>query len=228
VAGCSDDGTGPGRGDLTVYVSLPLSGERSAEARAVANGVRLALAEADESPVRAVFLDDTGRGRRWTLAAAAANAREAAQDSAAVGFIGDLDSGATRASLPITNEAEIVQISPAPAARDLTHRVSEGLTPERYRPAGEQTFVRLYPVGEDLEPCPAAPLRAAVGGRIRGGLATALGYEAMRLLLDAIAAEGDDREDLRDRILSTRDRPSVLGAYSVDDSGDVRLDGGCP
>ena len=48
------------------------------------------------------------------MAAAGAIARRAVEDASAVGFIGDLDSGATRISLPITNQADLIQVSPGP------------------------------------------------------------------------------------------------------------------
>ncbi|MGZ8666963.1 MAG: hypothetical protein ACXWZM_07625 [Solirubrobacterales bacterium] len=95
--------------------------------------------------------------------ASAANARQAAEDSTAIGFIGDIDSGATRVSLPITNEAEIPQISPGATASDLTG--------ERYRTGDRQTFARVVPRAPLLERAAArfaarvgvAPGRVAVG-----------------------------------------------------------------
>jgi ABC-type branched-subunit amino acid transport system substrate-binding protein len=113
--------------------------------------------------VRARYLDDTGGGRRWDPVASAANARQAAQDSTAIGFIGDIDSGATRVSLPVTNEGEIPQISPGAIASDLTG--------ERYRTGDRQTFARVVPSAPVLERAAArfaaragvAPARVAVG-----------------------------------------------------------------
>ena len=104
--------------------------------------------------MRAVYLDDTGGGTRWDQVASAANARRAAQDSTSIGFVGDIDSGATRVSLPITNEAEIPQISPGATALDLTG--------ERYRPGDRQTFARVVPSATVLERA-AARLARRVG-----------------------------------------------------------------
>jgi ABC-type branched-subunit amino acid transport system substrate-binding protein len=119
----------------------------------VANGARLALAEAGgrvgELRIEAVYLDDTGGGSRWSPVASAANARRAAEDSSTIGYIGELDSGATRFSLPITSQAGIAQVSPGATAVDLTRFVTEELEPERYRPGEEQTFARLVPDEED-------------------------------------------------------------------------------
>ncbi len=50
----------------------------------------------------------------------------------------------------------------------------------------------------------------------------------MGLLLDAIrraGGDGDDRGAVADEVLSTQDRRSVLGTYSIDGNGDTTLDG---
>ncbi|HEY8778303.1 MAG TPA: hypothetical protein VIL93_00805, partial [Solirubrobacterales bacterium] len=47
------------------------------------------------------------------------------------------------------------------------------------------------------------------------------------LLLDAIhraGPSGDDRNAVIDEVLSTHDRHSVLGTYSIDGNGDTTLD----
>jgi branched-chain amino acid transport system substrate-binding protein len=57
--------------------------------------------------------------------------------------------------------------------------------------------------------------------------AAAYGYESMALLLDAIrraGGDGDDRHAVIDEVLSTQDRHSVLGTYSIDGNGDTTLD----
>ena len=74
------------------------------------------------------------------------NARRAAQDSSTAAYIGELDSEPTRASLPITNDAGIAQISPGASGIDLT-APAEGYpnSPEAYRPSGEVSFPRVVP-----------------------------------------------------------------------------------
>jgi branched-chain amino acid transport system substrate-binding protein len=147
--GSGDRGSGPET--LTVYVSVPLHGSRAAEGAAIANGARLALADAGGRVgplrVRGVYLDDT-EGGEWTLAQAGANARRATEDSSSIGYIGDVDSGATKASLPITNQAQLVQISPASTAVDLTRLpAAGGGNPNRYQP-DDRTFARVVPDDE--------------------------------------------------------------------------------
>jgi ABC-type branched-subunit amino acid transport system substrate-binding protein len=137
---------------VKIYVSLPLTGPRAAEGNDAADGARLALEQADgvagTLEVEASFLDDA-KGAPWDPVAVGANARSAAQDSSAVAYIGELDSQPTRASVPITNDAGIVQISPAAGAVDLTRTV-QGVpeSPDRYQPSGTPTFARIVPADD--------------------------------------------------------------------------------
>src|SRR4051812_9651239 len=153
-AGCSAPGSGIQPGEhVTVYVSTPLRGPETVEGRDVVGGARLALADVrgrvGELAVRAVYLDDTaGRGARarWSPAAAAANARRASQDSTAIAYVGDFDSGATRASLPVTNQARMLQVSPASGATDLVQPfLGAGDQLPDVQPTGERTFGRVIP-----------------------------------------------------------------------------------
>jgi branched-chain amino acid transport system substrate-binding protein len=157
AAGCASPGSGIQPGEhVTVYVSAPLRGPESADGRDVTGGAKLALADANgkvgELAVRAVYLDDTsGRGgrARWSAAAAASNARRATQDSTAIAYIGDFDSGATRSSLPITNEARMLQVSPASAAIDLVQPyLGAGDQVPDVQRTGDRTFGRVIPSDE--------------------------------------------------------------------------------
>lgn len=158
ASGCETPGSGIQAGEhVTVYVSMPLRGPGAVEGRDVVRGAKLALADArgrvGELAVRAVYLDDTGgRGARarWSQAVAAANARDAAEDSSAIAYLGDFDSGATRASLPITNEARMLQVSPASAAVDLVQPFlgAGDQVPEEVQATGERTFGRVIPSDE--------------------------------------------------------------------------------
>ena len=138
---------------LTVYVSLPLRGPCGADGRDAADGARLALADADGQAGGVA-----GRGRvprrhrrarapraRWTPARPAANARTATEDSTAIAYIGDFESGATRASLPITNGARLLQVSPASSAEDLVEDFPGDDELPETQPGVERTFGRVIP-----------------------------------------------------------------------------------
>jgi branched-chain amino acid transport system substrate-binding protein len=155
--GCASPGSGIQPGEhVTVYVSMPLRGDEAADGRDAVDGARLALAESrrrvGELKVRAVYLDDTadrGARPRWSPAAAAANARRAIEDSTGIAYLGDFDSGATRFSLPITNEARMLQVSPASAAVDLVQPfLGAGDQVPDVQHTGERTFGRVIPSDE--------------------------------------------------------------------------------
>ena len=158
LAGCSpgdvdDEAEG---GTLTVYVSAPLRGHSAEEGQAIVDGAKLALAdaggEAGGLDVEAIYMDDTsgeGGGARWDPVVVADNARRAAQDSTAIAYIGELESGATRASLPITNQALMFHVSAGSTAVDLAQEspASEDV-PELAQPTGTRTFGRVIPDDE--------------------------------------------------------------------------------
>ena len=153
LSACGSSGSGSRTsGDaLTIYASLPLRGDQSAKAKGVLDGARLALAEnrgrVGKFRLRFSVLDDTkGERLRWDPGQTAANARRAAQDRDVIAYIGEIDSGASAISIPITNEAGILQVSPTSTYTGLTR--SEGGDkgePEKYYPAGVRTFGRLVP-----------------------------------------------------------------------------------
>ncbi len=97
-------------------------------------------------------MDDTsgeGEEARWDPVVVADNARRAAQDSTAIAYVGELESGATRISLPITNQAQMLQVSAASTAVDLTRESSASDdVPQLAQPTGERTFGRVIPDDE--------------------------------------------------------------------------------
>lgn len=175
-------------GPVTVYVSLPLTGPRGEDGNDTADGARLALERAGGRAggleVRAEYLDDA-RGApeparlspdeplpnrplyagSWSPQAVGENARSAAQDSTTAAYIGELDNEPTRTSLPITNDAGILQISPGAGGIDLTAPAeSYPDSPDRYRPSGEVSFARVVP-DDGAEAAAAADLAVDLGLR---------------------------------------------------------------
>src|SRR5215217_2412105 len=149
AAGCGVGGNAEIEAPVTVYVSLPLTGPRSDAGRDAADGARLALeqarGQAGSIEVKARFLDGAN-GKAWDPVAVGANARQAIQDSSAAAYIGELDSAPTRASVPITNDAGLVQVSPAAGGVDLTAPAAGYPdSPDRYQPSGSPNFARTVP-----------------------------------------------------------------------------------
>jgi branched-chain amino acid transport system substrate-binding protein len=125
-------------GTVTVYSSLPRHGVSAPVAAAVAAGERLALADAGHragARVRLRRLDSTDPGDRlWDPDRVSANAEQAADDETAIAYIGELDYGASAVSVPITNDAGILQVSPSDGLTSLTRSVPgrRRAGPERY------------------------------------------------------------------------------------------------
>jgi Periplasmic binding protein len=198
---------------LAVYVSVPLSGADARDGLAVVDGARAALDEAGGEAagieVKLVVADSgpgvsgAGEGSKATLAAA--NARQATEHSNAIAYIGEVDSAATRASLPVTNQAGLLQISPSAGARDLvaSFEGSEEV-PAETQPSGERTFGTLA----DLKGAPEE-----------------LGGEAMRLVLASVDAADDplDRASVVDAFFALGTVDSPLGSYEIDALGQAQL-----
>ena len=157
--GCATPGSGIQAGEhVTVYVSMPLRGPEAAEGRDVVRAAKLALADAQgkgggargarrlsrrhRRPRRPRSLEPGGRRRK--------RPDGGARTHSAIAYLGDFDSGATRASLPITNEARMLQVSPASAAVDLVQPFlgAGDQVPEEVQATGERTFGRVIPSDE--------------------------------------------------------------------------------
>jgi hypothetical protein len=186
----------PADASLTVYVSVPTT----AQGREVAVGARHALAQAGSEAggvdVRAEYLDAPG-----DPPATAANARQAVEDSTSIAYIGELGSTATLSSLPITNDARLLQVSPTAGASELVapFEGSDDVPPET-QSSGERTFATLA----DLD-----------------GSQRDLGAEAMSLVLDSVERADDplDRAAVVDAFFEPGERDSPLGPYEIDELG---------
>jgi len=138
--------------DLTIYSSLPLSGDSRPQSEDIIRAEQLALEQnggrGGAFPIRFVSLNDaTRRAGKWTPLRTLANARRAARDPTAIAYLGDFNSGATAISLPVLNETGILQVSPSSTYVGLTRAEGAGASnePEKYYPAGYRTFGRLTP-----------------------------------------------------------------------------------
>lgn len=142
----------PGSKVVDIYSSLPLVGASAGEAIPIANGIKLALAQADDRAgqfaVHYVPLNDaSASGGGWTPVTTADDARRAVADSRTVYYIGEFDSGASEVSIPILNLAGIPQVSPASTYDGLTTSVPGTRLgePSKYYPSARRTFLRIVP-----------------------------------------------------------------------------------
>jgi branched-chain amino acid transport system substrate-binding protein len=135
---------------LTIYVSVPLQGASAVSGMAVVDGVRLALSESHGRigkyrVVLKVLNDATRAAGEWDPGQTSSDAVQAAANPTTIGYIGDLDSGASAVSIPILNQAGIPQISPRSTAVGLTSSGpgSAPGEPAKYYPTHTRTFARV-------------------------------------------------------------------------------------
>ncbi len=155
---------------LTIYSGLPLQGPFAQVSQQIVGGEKLALAQAGGHVrglrVSYVSLDDanptTGQSTAGETSAAA---KQAAQDTTAIAYIGDLGSSSTAISLPIINEAGILQVSPASPYVGLTSSLDAGQDePGRFYPSGLRNFARLQP-GDQVQAIAQTRLMRSLGVR---------------------------------------------------------------
>lgn len=158
VAGC---GGGDGQPEpqlrsrqLTIYSSLPQRGPLQKVAADVQAAERLALDQdggrIGRYRVRLVALDASTRDAgRSDPAQISQNARRAAKSVRTVAYIGELATGSSAISIPLLNEAGILQVSPLDTAMAYTTRsLAVAGSPERYYPKLRdvgRTFARVVP-----------------------------------------------------------------------------------
>jgi branched-chain amino acid transport system substrate-binding protein len=180
LAGCLGDGDDEPtriRGDTaTVYSSAPRHGVSAAAASAVLTGARRALADAGgragglQVRLRELAATEREPEQAWDPALVSTNAHRAADDPSAIAYLGELDYGASAVSLPITNDAGLLQVSPGDGLTSLTRRPPgrPRAGPERYYPSDERSFVRVGP--SDLDEAEWLVERARAGGAKRLGV----------------------------------------------------------
>ncbi len=201
---------------LTVYSSRPTEGPSAATGRAVAAGERQALADAGARAgryrIRLVELSASKPGGgNWDPGQVSENATRAANDPRAIAYVGELNLGASAVSVPVTNQAGLLQVSPTDGLASLTEQPPRSAAgPERYFPSGRRTFLRLVP--DDLVQARLIVDRMEALGVEQPALIVGNGVYARELAAE-IVAEARRRgiapvatEDLRD------DRDTVLNA----------------
>lgn len=172
LAGCGGVGSSTAADNvgeqLTVYSSLPLQGPEAGISHQIEGGEKLALANAGghvgRFTVSYTSLDDSSLTTgQWEPGATASDAKAAAQDPTTIAYLGDYNSGATAVSLPLTNAAGILQVSPASPYVGLTSSLDAGQgEPERFYLTGKRTFGRVAP-GDQVQAAAQVALMRKLG-----------------------------------------------------------------
>jgi len=159
----------------TVYVSAPLALESST---IIVNSIKVAFEEMNYTvmgtQIQLIVLDDGDASGGWVEERERKNAEAAALDPSAIAYIGPINSGAAKISMPILNRARIVQITPTNTWPGLT---KIGFTPGEpgiFYPTGLKHFLRV---------CTTDDLQGPAGAQ----WADSLGYKKMYLVDDGEA-----------------------------------------
>jgi branched-chain amino acid transport system substrate-binding protein len=153
---------------LKIVSSLPRTGSANAQTTSIVNGIRMAIAEVggvvDGYTIEYEDWDDASPQRgTWDPQVEAQNARRAVKDDQIVGYIGTYNSGASKISIPILNEAGLVMISPANTYPGLTKPgFGEKNEPQVYRKSGRINFFRVVPT-DDIQGSVAADWAKELG-----------------------------------------------------------------
>jgi branched-chain amino acid transport system substrate-binding protein len=131
-----------------------MQGASTAQTIPLVNGAKLALSQAGGKAgkwaVHYTVLDDsTAAAGKWDPGQTQANARKVAADSKAVYYIGEFNSGASEVSIPILNQANVPQVSPANTYVGLTVSIPGASLPgepQKYYPTGTRTYLRIVPI----------------------------------------------------------------------------------
>jgi branched-chain amino acid transport system substrate-binding protein len=155
-----------GQPNARVYVSLPLKGpsaNTTSMGESIKRGIQLAFEEvgnqvstrSGEVLIDLQIRDDGNEAGQWQSEAEGRNAQEAANDPAAVAYLGPYNSGAAEISIPILNRAGLLQISPSATSPGLTKPGYAQGKPGIFYPTGQRTFFRPVPTDEKQGPAAA-------------------------------------------------------------------------
>jgi branched-chain amino acid transport system substrate-binding protein len=139
---------------LDIYASVPLQGGSGDQGKAIENGAQIAIDQAGgkvgKFSVKYTRLDDslasTGKADEGK---ASQNARQALADKAAVGYIGEYNSGISKVTIPLLNQGGIAQVSPSNTYAGLTTNKVPGTDPgepDKYYPTKKRTYARVVPI----------------------------------------------------------------------------------
>ncbi len=137
--------------NLTIASSLPRTGSAKGQTDTIVNGIKMAIDEYGEIAGLKIIhkdMDDATTGGMWDAGKEADNAREAAANKNVIAFLGPYNSGAAKVSMPLLNEAGLLQVSPAATWPGLTKKVpgdEKSGEPDIYRKSGKLTFCRVCP-----------------------------------------------------------------------------------
>jgi branched-chain amino acid transport system substrate-binding protein len=134
-AGCSNNAASSGPKTVTIGTELPMSGAETANGAPTANGVKLAIKQANAKNAipgytLAISVQDDAVNGAHDPQQGATNMHTLVADTTVVGVVGPFNSSVAQAEIPISNAAGLTQCSPANTNTGLTYPPDSA----KYRP----------------------------------------------------------------------------------------------
>jgi branched-chain amino acid transport system substrate-binding protein len=168
ASGSPAGGGDTSKGTVKIAIELPLQGSELAAAQPIINGIRLAIKDAGGAaggyaitqPQEAVF-DDAVNGAHDPQQGAK-NMTSIVSDADTVAVIGPLNSSVAQTEIPVSNEGELLQCSPANTNPNLT----KGDAAKQIRPAGKpNNYIRVVTTDDFQGPAAATYLYKTLGAK---------------------------------------------------------------
>jgi branched-chain amino acid transport system substrate-binding protein len=150
LSACGATPGGTGKGTIDVWSSLPRQGSSKAQSDTMVNAIKMAFEEVGNKvggyTVAYTDKDDsTAAAGKWDEATEIKNANDAVADDKLVAYLGTLNSGAAKLSIPILCAKGIAMISAANTHVGLTVPFEPG-EPDKYYPNGcKHNYFRVIP-----------------------------------------------------------------------------------
>jgi branched-chain amino acid transport system substrate-binding protein len=161
------------KGNIKLYSSWPLTGSMETVGNDAVTAIQMCLEDfgnaAGGFAIEYEALDDgiAANNGGWDAAKETENVNKVINDADAMVYLATYNSGAAKISIPITNQANMVQISYANTYQGLTKNipgaVEEG-EPDVYYPSGKRNYCRVCPA-DDIQGAAAANWAYGEGGR---------------------------------------------------------------
>jgi branched-chain amino acid transport system substrate-binding protein len=136
---------------LKIVSSLPMTGAALTDTQTIVNGEQLRLAQANNQACGGKYIltyeawdDASAFSGRWDPDVETANSLKAAADPSVIAYLGPLDSGAAKLSIPILDQAgPLAMISPANTYPGLTKPGYGQGEPDMYYPVKIRNYTRV-------------------------------------------------------------------------------------
>jgi len=203
----------------------------------IVNAVKLAMDEVNYSvagyKIELVVEDDGDENGQWQTSIEEDIARRAVVDPDVMVYLGTYNSGAAKISIPITNQAGLVQISPVNTWPGLTQAGFLPGEPGIFYPTGVRTYFRVCPT--DVVQGPAGAIWAKElgfkniyifdDGEAYGvGIADLFEEKAVELGLNVLGHESINTENAKEKLNAIKDQnPDLIYFGGVTMNGVIPL-----